>query len=242
MPTDQVEGLTSPPFRPVAPFPGRRRQGQKGAKRPSDLVKPKQKKRKKRNQTPALRRKAAFLLAFRKTCDVTAAAAAVKIDRHLHYDWLDDDPKYKAEFKATEPEVNGLIEDTIARLGLKGYFEPNIYKGEFVYARRNRTMCLLSDGTSVFEEELPEGATIVQRKAVQTRDGEQLGVWYIDTAMLGRLAAARMPERYGNQVAVKADVTITSPDEARNELAAKLATIAARLAGAPPAGDPKQPE
>jgi hypothetical protein len=67
--------------------------------------------------------------------------------------------------------------------GTVGVFKPLVYKGEFCYEKQQRVLCELADGTTAFEDELPEDATVLRRRTVTTR-GEQLGVYKKDTRAL----------------------------------------------------------
>jgi hypothetical protein len=92
----------------------------------------------------------------------------------------------------------GALEDDIIRWARIGVFEPLVYQGEFQYATRKRTLCKLADGTTAFEDELPDGALVSERRTITTRDGEMLGVYRRDARLLEMLLAAWMPEKYGD--------------------------------------------
>jgi hypothetical protein len=78
-------------------------------------------------------KKHAFLAAFRLTASVTKAAAAVRMERQLHYRWLRDDPAYPAEFEAAQEEAAQTLEDEAIRRAHEGVDEPVTYKGNFTY-------------------------------------------------------------------------------------------------------------
>jgi hypothetical protein len=149
-------------------------------------------------RTRLTNRQSAFLRAFRDSCSVTNSALLAGIDRATHYAWLAQDARYKAAFEAAIPEAAGLLEDALIRWARVGLFEPFIYKGEFQYAARRRTICKLADGTTAFEDELPRGARVTERRTVTTLDGEMLGVYRRDARLLEMLLAAWMPEKYGD--------------------------------------------
>ena len=150
-----------------------------------------------RFRTRTEKRQRAFLTAFQNNCSVTESALLAGIDRAAHYGWLATDTNYKAAFEKSRTIAAGVLEDHLIRLALIGFFEPVIYKGRFQYAKRRRTMCKLADGTTAFEDELPAGARVIERRAVMTRDGEQLGVYKKNALALIKVAAARRPEKYG---------------------------------------------
>jgi hypothetical protein len=147
--------------------------------------------------THAVKRKRAFLRAFRDNCSVTESALLIGIDSSTHYDWLAADAKYKAAFEAAIPMAIGAVQDAIVRVALTGVFVPLIYKGKIQRAERERTICKLAEGTTAFEDELPKGARVTGRQIVTTRDGEILGIYRHHTCLLTMLLKAWMPERYG---------------------------------------------
>lgn len=185
-------------------------------------------------------RQAAFLETYRKTCDITRAAAAIKLDKSIHYRWLKTDAKYAEQFDAIGPEVDGALIDCATDLALVGHKEALVYKGEFCYAKRRRVQCIMPDGTQAFEDELSKAAKakVVARKTVWTKDGEQLVHLRRDAGLLAKLLAARMPEKFGTKhIAVDTKVTFTDPDDAR----AKLYRIVAGLEAARDSGQGAQP-
>jgi hypothetical protein len=166
-----------------------------------------------KSPAPAVFKKPRFLKAFRATCSVTEAARIAGIDRTTHYDWQKSDPKYAAAFEAELQDAVQCLEDDMVAWARVGVFEPNIFQGRFQYASRKRVMCQLSDGTTAFADELPKGAKVLQRRTVTTNDGEMLGVWRRSEGMMGKLAAAWMPKRFGNNVQVTGkDGTPLIPD------------------------------
>lgn len=79
----------------------------------------------------------AFLAAFRITASITAAAAACKIERQLHYRWLAE-PEYVTAFAQAKEEAAQTLEDEAVRRAKEGVEEPVIWKGEFCYERDSR--------------------------------------------------------------------------------------------------------
>ena len=124
-------------------------------------------------------RKAAFLRAFGENGSVTISARIAGIDRTTHYEWLAQDTKYKAAFDMATQMARDAGRDELVNLGLIGDFRPIVDKGQFQYARRERTLCLLADGTTAFEDELPQDARVLQRRTVTTR-GAKLGFYERD--------------------------------------------------------------
>ena len=78
-------------------------------------------------------KKPAFLAAFRASASITKAAKAAKITRHLHYDWLADDPEYAAAFDAAKEDAAQTLEDEAVRRAHAGVDEPVIYQGGLCY-------------------------------------------------------------------------------------------------------------
>jgi hypothetical protein len=78
----------------------------------------------------------AFLAAYKLTGDITAAAAAAKIDKGNHYRWLKQSEKYRADFAQARIEAGDLIEAGAIRRTREGTLEPVFYQGLKVGAIR----------------------------------------------------------------------------------------------------------
>jgi hypothetical protein len=78
-------------------------------------------------------RQSAFLAAFSITGRVAHAAKACKIEREMHYRWIKEDPAYPALFADAKAKAVQCWEDEAVRRANDGVFEPNTYKGDFVY-------------------------------------------------------------------------------------------------------------
>lgn len=173
-------------------------------------------------------RKKAFLRAYEDSGSETESARLAGIERATHYKWLVEDTRYNAAFEAAKPLAAGALQDHAIRLATVGFFEPVIYKGQFQYAPRKRTLCLLADGTSVFEDELPKGASVSERRTVMTRDGERIGMHRPDAGLLLKILAAKIPEQYGTgRRPVPESYPIVSVETARADLIDKLNRIKA---------------
>jgi hypothetical protein len=173
-------------------------------------------------------RKRAFLRAYQDNGSETESARLAEIERATHYKWLAADQKYNAAFEATKPMAAGALQDNAIRLATVGLFEPVVYKGQFQYAPRKRTLCLLADGTSVFEDELPKGASVSERRTVMTRDGEMIGMYRPDGGLLLKILAAKIPEQYGTgRRPVPEKYPVKSVEDARASLIDKLNRIKA---------------
>ena len=61
------------------------------------------------------------------------AAKACKIERDMHYRWMANDPEYPALFADAKAKAAQSWEDEAVRRATEGVFEPNTFKGEFVY-------------------------------------------------------------------------------------------------------------
>jgi hypothetical protein len=149
-------------------------------------------------RTDKARKKAAFLQAFEKCCSIARSARFAGIDRTTHYEWVAKDAKYKAEFEMRVLMASDAIKDELIRLGVKGVFEPAIYKGKFCYAPRERIICQLADGTSAFQDELPKGAKVTGSRTVEVYDGEMIGRYKRSECALMKLLSAMPPEEFGN--------------------------------------------
>lgn len=71
----------------------------------------------------------AFLAAYRLSGDITAAAAAAKIDRSNHYQWLKASPGYKLAFEQCREELADDIEAGAIKRCREGVLEPVYYQG-----------------------------------------------------------------------------------------------------------------
>jgi hypothetical protein len=89
--------------------------------------------RKKKPQTRRINKKPAFLAAYIACADLTAAAAAIGINRGQHYDWLRKDPKYVEAFAAADVEATQTLYDSAVERALRGVYEPIVYQGRFSY-------------------------------------------------------------------------------------------------------------
>lgn len=70
----------------------------------------------------------AFLAAYRQTASITKAAAAAKIDRGMHYRWIEN-ASYKKAFEAAQEEAAQHLEDEAVRRATEGTLEPVFYQG-----------------------------------------------------------------------------------------------------------------
>jgi hypothetical protein len=168
------------------------------------------KKRKSRSiRNPTRARKAAFLRAFGDNGSVTRSAQLAGINRTTHYQWLSEDTRYKAEFDLRIRMAEGDALDELVRRGRVGEFQPLIHKGQFQYAVLERTLCTLADGTTAFEDKLPKGATILERRTVTTR-GEMLGVYKRDPKALWKALQAfeALPPKEEERVDTAEDVKL----------------------------------
>lgn len=71
----------------------------------------------------------AFLAAYRMTASITRAAAAAKIDRTIHYRWLEKSESYRKDFEAAAEEAAQVLEDEAVRRATEGTLEPVFYQG-----------------------------------------------------------------------------------------------------------------
>jgi len=103
-----------------------------------------------------LPKKGAFLAAYIRTASVTRAARAAKVERRIHYTWLEEDPEYVKAFSAAKVEAAQLLEDEAIRRAHEGVDEPLTYKGQFTYKTRPKKdrngNPIKIDGKQVLEE------------------------------------------------------------------------------------------
>lgn len=71
----------------------------------------------------------AFLAAYRKTCNITAAAKAAGIGPRQHYRWLEQYPKYKEAFEKATVVAADYLESVAVKRATVGWQEPIFYQG-----------------------------------------------------------------------------------------------------------------
>lgn len=92
---------------------------------------------KSKRDLPNLKR-TAFLAAYAKSGNITAAAKSAKCHRDSHYEWLQD-PDYERAFALAHAEACELLEVEARRRAVTGVNEPVIYQGRQSYeAARNK--------------------------------------------------------------------------------------------------------
>jgi hypothetical protein len=72
----------------------------------------------------------AFLAAYRETASITRAAKAAKIDRTMHYRWIEKSPAYKKAFERAQEHAAQVLEDEAVRRATEGTLEPVFYQGK----------------------------------------------------------------------------------------------------------------
>jgi hypothetical protein len=160
----------------------------------------------KKKQKRSVNKKPAFLKAFIACGDLTRAAAAIGMDRSNHYDWLEKDPAYVKAFARAEIQAGQTLEDDAVHWARVGVFDPLVYQGQFQFAQRQVTLCLLPDGREVREEDLPQPIGDVQvqgRRTITENFGAPLGVFRRSEGLMGRLLKRFFPERYGDRVSAE---------------------------------------
>ncbi len=75
------------------------------------------------------RTKAAFLTAYAREGNVTAAAAAAGIKRQTHQSWLEEDDLYRSRFAAACEEATDALEAEARRRALYGVDEDVSHEG-----------------------------------------------------------------------------------------------------------------
>jgi hypothetical protein len=79
--------------------------------------------------SPAIAKARAFLAAYRVLGCVTLAAAAVPIDKSIHYRWLKN-PRYARDFAEAQREFADVLEACAIGRAKDGVLEPIFYQGE----------------------------------------------------------------------------------------------------------------
>lgn len=85
----------------------------------------------------------AFLAAYSKTCNVSAAAEAADIGRASHYAWMKEDAEYAAMFEDAKVLAHQLLEDTAVQRAVVGWDEPVFHDGKECGVIRKRSDRLL---------------------------------------------------------------------------------------------------
>lgn len=75
----------------------------------------------------------AFLAAYAKLGNITAAATAAKVGRRSHLRWLEE-PEYAAAFAEAKEEACELLEAEARRRAVEGVEEPVVYQGQIQYS------------------------------------------------------------------------------------------------------------
>lgn len=81
----------------------------------------------KKNSTALAR---AFLAAYRRSGDITVAAADVGMNRSSHYQWLRNSPAYKAVFERCRDQLGDMLEAVMLKRAREGVLEPVFYQGQ----------------------------------------------------------------------------------------------------------------
>lgn len=79
-------------------------------------------------QQRTLATQGAFLAAYAKTCRVNVAAESAGIARQTHYDWLKNDPEYRAMYAEAEVLAVQSLEDEAVSRAVDGWEEP-VFQG-----------------------------------------------------------------------------------------------------------------
>jgi len=75
-------------------------------------------------------RRSAFLLAYRQTGSIRAAADTANIAPAQHYHWFENDSAYRRDFEDVHELVVGGLQDEIVELAVHGRLEPVFYRGQ----------------------------------------------------------------------------------------------------------------
>lgn len=162
-------------------------------------------------------KQAAFLAAFCETASITKAAAAARIDRTMHYRWLDEDPEYNAKFVRAKKAAAQSLKDEAVRRAHEGIQRQVIYHGRPCYepvldnnGEPVKVPVLDEFGAPVFDDEGNEKARPIY-EPVMIRE-------YSDTLLLALLKAA-LPAEFARQEltgpdggAIQTSLTVTFVD------------------------------
>jgi hypothetical protein len=158
-------------------------------------------------------KRASFLAAFAVTASITRAAKAAKIDRALHYRWLAEGGAYPEQFASASDRAAQILEDEAVRRAHEGVVEPNVWKGEFTYKRR--------------QVEVTDADTGEIRKVWQNH-GPPIGVRKYSDALLMFLLKGLRPQTYRERVTAE----LTGKDGGPLEIVTRLNAARNRIAAA----------
>lgn len=150
----------------------------------------------------------AFLAAYRLTASLTRAAEAARVQRGLHYRWLED-AEYAAEFERAKEEAAQTLEDEAIRRAHQGVDEPLSYKGQLSYPERRASNVETREEITIVDTSSPPVAV---RK-------------YSDTLLQFLLKGFR-PEKYRD----RGSVELTGAGGGPIELVERLAAARQRMA------------
>lgn len=165
-------------------------------------------------------RQARFLKAYRIAGTVTRAAAAAKIDRSTHYEWMED-PEYREAFNQADMEATGALEDECIERAMRGVYEPLVYQGAFQYPQEQYEIEPAQPAKpAVFGvNEQPAKPAVMGWRNVP--GAPPIGVWKKSDSNLQFLLRGKLPEKYrqgvevtganGGPVAAALTVTFVKP-------------------------------
>jgi hypothetical protein len=136
-------------------------------------------------------KKAAFLSAFAATASVTKAAKAAKVERQLHYRWLQEDEAYRGDFEEAKELAAQLLEDEAVRRAHEGVLEPLVYQGQFSYKQRPK-----KDGSGNIMRD-------ASNRIVMENYGTPLGVLKYSDALMMFILRGLRPEKYRDRTGLE---------------------------------------
>jgi hypothetical protein len=137
--------------------------------------------------------KAAMLAAYRNTANIRKATEIAGICRRSHYDWLDNDETYAADFAAAGNEAIQNLEDEATRRAIEGVTEPVVHQGQFTYPQQLDP----ETGKPMFDA---DGKPVISTTPLTIRK-------YSDTLLIFLLKGAR-PEKYRDNLKVDSKVEV----------------------------------
>ena len=148
---------------------------------------------KRKPQTRLIDKKPAFLAAYKITADLTAAAAAVGINRSMHYDWLLADRAYVEAFAAADIEATQTLYDSAVQRALVGVYEPNVYRGRFCYPQEEYEIEPAKPATEAVFGVDPQPAIPAVMGIRDVPGAMPLGTWKRSEMLHGALLRAKIP-------------------------------------------------
>lgn len=120
-----------------------------------------------------------FLSAFAASASVLQASRWAKISRQAHYNWLKEDPTYRARFDAATEQAAQTLEDEATRRAHEGLRKAVRYKGKVVGYETEYSDSLLIERLRALRPDKYRPPTRIEKREVD-KDGNDRPVLGLD--------------------------------------------------------------